>query len=76
MLIAPRSLLPLPTIVNDKEGFSMPSRFTVPAEGIGLIIAVDRFLDMCRTCVNVTGDLVGTVVVARGESATEPSAPV
>ena len=42
----------------------------VPAEGIGLILGVDRFLDMCRTAVNVTGDLVAAVVVARGESET------
>jgi DAACS family dicarboxylate/amino acid:cation (Na+ or H+) symporter len=41
--------------------------FGIPPEGIALILGVDRFLDMCRTCVNVTGDLVGTVVVARGE---------
>ena len=30
--------------------------------GIGLILGVDRFLDMCRTCVNVLGDLVIAVV--------------
>jgi DAACS family dicarboxylate/amino acid:cation (Na+ or H+) symporter len=30
----------------------------VPAEGIGLILGVDRFLDMCRTTLNVAGDLV------------------
>ena len=41
--------------------------FGIPAEGIGLILGVDRFLDMCRTCVNVTGDLVGAVVIGRGE---------
>jgi Na+/H+-dicarboxylate symporter len=41
--------------------------FGIPPEGIGLILGVDRFLDMCRTTVNVTGDLVGSVVVARGE---------
>jgi len=41
--------------------------FGIPAEGIGLILGVDRFLDMCRTVVNVTGDMVGSVVVARGE---------
>ena len=39
----------------------------VPPEGIGLILGVDRFLDMCRTALNVTGDLVGAVVVSRGE---------
>jgi Na+/H+-dicarboxylate symporter len=39
----------------------------VPAEGIGLILGVDRFLDMCRTTLNVTGDLVVATAVSRGE---------
>jgi DAACS family dicarboxylate/amino acid:cation (Na+ or H+) symporter len=39
----------------------------VPPEGIGIILGVDRVLDMCRTTVNVTGDLAAAVVVARGE---------
>jgi DAACS family dicarboxylate/amino acid:cation (Na+ or H+) symporter len=39
----------------------------VPVEGLGLILGVDRFLDMCRTTVNVTGDLAIAVCVARGE---------
>jgi DAACS family dicarboxylate/amino acid:cation (Na+ or H+) symporter len=43
----------------------------IPAEGIGMILGVDRFLDMCRTTLNVTGDLAAAVVVARGEE--EPS---
>lgn len=30
----------------------------VPPEGLGIVLGVDRFLDMCRTTVNVTGDLV------------------
>jgi len=42
----------------------------VPAEGIGMILGVDRFLDMCRTTLNVTGDLAAAVVVSRGESET------
>ncbi len=41
----------------------------VPVEGIGLILGVDRFLDMCRTTLNVTGDLAAAVVVSRGETA-------
>jgi DAACS family dicarboxylate/amino acid:cation (Na+ or H+) symporter len=41
----------------------------VPAEGIGMILGVDRVLDMCRTTVNVTGDLAIAVVVSRGERA-------
>jgi len=47
----------------------------VPPEGIGLILGVDRFLDMCRTTLNVTGDLVAAVVVARGEPHDPEAAP-
>ena len=39
----------------------------VPPEGIGLVLGVDRFLDMCRTTLNVTGDLICATVVSRGE---------
>lgn len=46
----------------------------VPAEGIGLVLGVDRFLDMCRTVLNVTGDLVLATVVSRGEK-DEPVPP-
>ncbi len=40
----------------------------VPAEGIGIILGVDRFLDMCRTTLNVTGDLVLATMVAGNEA--------
>lgn len=54
--------------------------FHIPPEGLGLIIGVDRFLDMCRTSLNVVGDLAAAVYVARGEEAAptpepEPSSP-
>ncbi|MGL5359687.1 MAG: dicarboxylate/amino acid:cation symporter, partial [Shewanella sp.] len=39
----------------------------LPVEGIALIIGVDRLLDMTRTAVNVTGDCVASVVVAKSE---------
>jgi DAACS family dicarboxylate/amino acid:cation (Na+ or H+) symporter len=39
----------------------------VPVEGLGLILGVDRFLDMCRTTLNVTGDLAAAVAVSQGE---------
>jgi Na+/H+-dicarboxylate symporter len=39
----------------------------LPAEGIALILGVDRLLDMTRTAVNVTGDAMVTVVVADSE---------
>ena len=40
----------------------------LPIEGIALIIGVDRILDMCRTVVNITGDAVVTMIVAKGEN--------
>ncbi len=39
----------------------------VPEAGIALILGVDRILDMCRTAVNVTGDLTVSIFVARTE---------
>lgn len=39
----------------------------VPAEGIGIILGIDRLLDMCRTVLNVTGDLVVAACVARSD---------
>lgn len=39
----------------------------LPIEGIGLILGVDRLLDMVRTSVNVTGDAVVTCIVAKSE---------
>ena len=38
----------------------------VPPAGIGLVLGVDRFLDMCRTTLNVIGDLVAATVVSAG----------
>ncbi len=51
----------------------MMAMYGVPAEGLALIVGVDRFLDMCRTTVNVAGDLVVAACVAPGEDA-EPAA--
>ena len=39
----------------------------LPLEGIGLILAVDRVLDMCRTTVNVWSDSCGTLVIGKTE---------
>jgi len=39
----------------------------LPVEGIALIIGVDRLLDMTRTAVNVTGDSMVSLVVAKSE---------
>jgi Na+/H+-dicarboxylate symporter len=40
----------------------------IPVEGIGLVFAVDRILDMCRTSVNVTGDASVAAIVAYSEN--------
>ena len=40
----------------------------IPIEGIGLIFAVDRILDMCRTTVNVTGDATIASIIAFSEN--------
>lgn len=39
----------------------------LPLEGIGMILVVDRILDMCRTSVNVFSDSCGAVLIARSE---------
>jgi DAACS family dicarboxylate/amino acid:cation (Na+ or H+) symporter len=51
----PGGSLPLIVILLQQVG--------IPAEGIGLILGVDRLLDMCRTTVNVSGDLVIAALV-------------
>lgn len=44
----------------------------IPVEGIALILAPDRILDMCRTTVNVTGDATVAMLVARTEGQLHP----
>lgn len=57
----PGGSLPLIVIVMQSVG--------VPAEAIAIILGVDRLLDMCRTVVNVVGDLVCATYVASAEGA-------
>jgi DAACS family dicarboxylate/amino acid:cation (Na+ or H+) symporter len=57
----PGGSIPLIIVVMQSVG--------VPAEAIGIVFGVDRILDMCRTVVNVTGDLVVTQCVAASEQA-------
>ena len=54
----PGGALPLIVVLLTQVG--------IPAEGIGLILGVDRFLDMCRTTLNVAGDLVIAKLVSSG----------
>ena len=45
----------------------------LPVEGIAIIAGVDRILDMARTTVNVVGDCMVTVLVAKGEGELDES---
>ena len=46
----------------------------IDPQAIALVLGVDRFLDMCRTTLNVTGDLVAAQVISAGEPADEHAA--
>jgi Na+/H+-dicarboxylate symporter len=48
--------------VNNSLGASVPN---LPLASVGIILGVDRVLDMCRTTVNVWGDLVGAKIITR-----------
>jgi dicarboxylate/amino acid:cation (Na+ or H+) symporter, DAACS family len=63
----PGGSLPLMIVVMGAVG--------VPAEGIAIILGVDRLLDMCRTTINVTGDLTAAAFVARTERGAPPLTP-
>lgn len=47
---------------------TVSAQFGIPAAGMVLIIGVDRILDMCRTVVNVTGDLTAAVLLRNIEA--------
>lgn len=60
----PGGSIPLLVIVLQTVG--------IPGEYIAIVIGVDRLLDMCRTTVNVAGDLTATCVIARWEGGWDP----
>lgn len=62
----PGGSIPLIVIVLQSVG--------VPGEGIGIILGVDRFLDMCRTTLNVSGDLVIATLLSKSEKSALPKA--
>ncbi len=67
----PGGSIPLIVVVLNSVG--------VPGEGIGIILGIDRVLDMCRTVLNVSGDLVLATCVAgkqRGDQSPEAPAAV
>ena len=43
------------------------NQVNLPVEGIALIIGIDRILDMSRTAVNISGDAICAMIVAKSE---------
>jgi Na+/H+-dicarboxylate symporter len=52
-------------IVIDAVNKSLGATATLPVAAIGVIIGIDRIVDMCRTTVNVWGDAVGAKIITR-----------
>jgi len=50
--------------------------FGLPLEGVAVILGVDELMDMGRTTVNLIGNCLATVVMARWEGEYDPDAPV
>ena len=50
--------------------------FNLPLEGVAILLGIDELMDMGRTCVNVVGNCVATVVVAKWEKAIPADAPI
>ncbi len=62
-------LVILQSVQNSLPEGALPEGVMLTA-GMGLLLFVDRLLDMCRTAVNVFSDSVGAVVIARSEGET------
>lgn len=43
------------------------TEINIPVEGIVIIMGIDRILDMCRTVINITGDVVCTLIISKQE---------
>ena len=50
--------------------------FGLPLEGVAVILGVDELMDMARTTVNLVGNCLATIVMARWEGEYNPDAPV
>jgi DAACS family dicarboxylate/amino acid:cation (Na+ or H+) symporter len=52
-------------IVVEAVNASLGADKALPLSSVGLILGIDRLLDMCRTVVNVWGDAVGAKIISR-----------
>ncbi len=53
--------------LNPGQEFVVLQSVGIPGGSVAIILGIDRVLDMCRTVLNVTGDLLIAVLVARSE---------
>lgn len=60
------SLVAIVIILNSVNE-QLPAGQTIPMEALAIVLIFDRLLDMCRTAVNVLGDSVGAVIIAKTE---------
>jgi proton glutamate symport protein len=68
LLLATKGVAAVPGAVTITIAATVTS-FGLPMEGVALILGIDRVLDMGRTAINVVGNVVAAVVVARWEKA-------
>ena len=54
-------------IILNAVNQQLPAGQSIPMEALAIILIFDRLFDMCRTTINVLGDTVCSVVVARSE---------
>lgn len=58
-------------IILNAVNQQLPDSQNIPMEALAVVLIFDRLLDMCRTAVNVLGDSVGAVIIARTEGEKE-----
>jgi proton glutamate symport protein len=63
----PNASLVAIVIILNAVNEQLPMGQTIPLEAMAIILIFDRLLDMCRTAVNIFGDSVATVVIAKSE---------
>ena len=54
-------------IILNAVNAGLPADQQIPPHALALVLVFDRLLDMCRTAVNVFGDSVAAVTIARSE---------
>jgi proton glutamate symport protein len=57
-------------IILNAVNLQLPAGQHIPMEALAVVLIFDRLLDMCRTAVNVLGDSVGAVIIAKTEGET------